>query len=74
MAELITKIHELRRANKVSQAELAAAVGIRRETLSLLENGKYNPSLLLAMRIAKYFDKPVEEVFEFEEDDEEEDD
>ena len=74
MAELITKIHELRHANKVSQAELAAAVGIRRETLSLLENGKYNPSLLLAMRIAKYFDKPVEEVFEFEEDDEEEDD
>ena len=74
MAELITKIHELRRANKVSQAELAAAVGIRRETLSLLENGKYNPSLLLAMRIAKYFDKPVEEVFELAEDDEEEDD
>ena len=74
MAELITKIHELRRANKVSQAELASAVGIRRETLSLLENGKYNPSLLLAMRIAKYFDKPVEEVFEFVEDDDEEDD
>ena len=74
MAELITKIHELRRANKVSQAELATAVGIRRETLSLLENGKYNPSLLLAMRIAKYFDKPVEEVFEFVEDDDEEDD
>lgn len=74
MAELITKIHELRRAKKVSQAELAEAVGIRRETLSLLENGKYNPSLLLAMRIAKYFNKPVEEVFEFEEDDDEEDD
>ena len=74
MAELITKIHELRRANKVSQAELAAAVGIRRETLSLLENGKYNPSLLLAMRIAKYFDKPVEEVFAFEEENDEDDD
>ncbi|MBP3818141.1 MAG: helix-turn-helix transcriptional regulator [Butyrivibrio sp.] len=74
MAELITKIHELRRANKVSQAELAAAVGIRRETLSLLENGKYNPSLLLAMRIAQYFHKPVEEVFEFEEEDEDDED
>ncbi len=74
MAELITKIHELRRANKVSQAELAAAVGIRRETLSLLENGRYNPSLLLAMRIAQYFHKPVEEVFEFIEEDDEEDD
>ena len=74
MAELITKIHELRRANKVSQAELAAAVGIRRETLSLLENGKYNPSLLLAMRIAQYFHKPVEEVFAFEEGNDEDDD
>ena len=74
MAELITKIHELGRANKVSQAELAAAVGIRRETLSLLENGKYNPSLLLAMRIAQYFHKPVEEVFEFEEEDEDDED
>ena len=74
MAELITKIHELRRANKVSQAELAAAVGIRRETLSLLENGKYNHSLLLAMRIAQYFHKPVEEVFEFEEEDEDDED
>lgn len=74
MAELITKIHELRRANKVSQAELAVAVGIRRETLSLLENGRYNPSLLLAMRIAQYFHKPVEEVFEFIEEDAKEDD
>lgn len=72
MAELTTRIHELRREKKISQAELAAAVGIRRETLSLLENGRYNPSLLLAMRIAHYFEKTVEEVFIFEEDDEDE--
>lgn len=65
MAELITKIHELRRARKVSQSELAEAVGIRRETLSRLENGLYNPSLKLAMDIAKYFGQPVEEVFKF---------
>lgn len=71
MAELTTRIHELRREKKISQAELAATVGIRRETLSLLENGRYNPSLLLAMRIAHYFEKTVEEVFIFEEDDEE---
>lgn len=73
MAELITKIHELRRAKKISQSELAEAVGIRRETLSRLENGLYNPSLKLAMDIAKYFDKTIEEVFEFvdEEDDDE---
>lgn len=68
MAELITKIHELRRARKVSQSELAEAVGIRRETLSRLENGLYNPSLKLAMDIAKYFGKPVEDVFEFVDD------
>ncbi|WP_027407165.1 helix-turn-helix transcriptional regulator [Anaerovibrio sp. RM50] len=65
MAELITKIHELRRSQKLSQGELAEALGIRRETLSHLENGKYNPSLKLAMDIAKYFGKSVEEVFEF---------
>ncbi len=65
MAELITKIHKLRRARKVSQSELAEAVGIRRETLSRLENGLYNPSLKLAMDIAKYFGQPVEEVFKF---------
>lgn len=68
MAELITKIHELRRARKVSQSELAEAVGIRRETLSRLENGLYNPSLKLAMDIAKYFGQPVEEVFKFVDD------
>ncbi|WP_297966927.1 helix-turn-helix transcriptional regulator [uncultured Anaerovibrio sp.] len=65
MAELITKIHELRRSQKLSQGELAEVLGIRRETLSHLENGKYNPSLKLAMDIAKYFGKSVEEVFEF---------
>ncbi len=65
MAELITKIHELRRSQKLSQGELAEALGIRRETLSHLENGRYNPSLKLAMDIAKYFGKSVEEVFEF---------
>lgn len=65
MAKLITKIHELRREQKISQSELAEAVGIRRETLSHLENGKYNPSLHLAMDIAKFFGKTVEEVFTF---------
>ena len=68
MAELITKIHELRREKRMSQSELAEAVGIRRETLSHLENGKYNPSLKLAMDIAKVFELSVEEIFRFEED------
>ena len=74
MAELITRIHELRREQKMSQSELAEAVGIRRETLSHLENGKYNPSLKLAMDIAKVFGKRVEDVFEFIEDEDNEED
>ena len=71
MLRLVTKIHELRRAKKMQQAELANIVGVRRETIGNLENGKYNPSLKLAMDIAKVFGKPVEEVFQFVEDDEE---
>lgn len=65
MARLVTKIHELRREQKISQSELAEKVSIRRETLSHLENGKYNPSLKLAMDIANVFGKTVEEVFQF---------
>lgn len=56
----------------LQQAELAEMVDVRRETIGKLENGKYNPSLKLAMDIAKVFGKTVEEVFMFEEDDEEE--
>ena len=48
---------------------MAAMVGVRRETIGKLENGQYNPSLKLAMDIAKVFGRPVEEIFMFEEDD-----
>lgn len=65
MSRLKTRIHELRKENKVQQKELAAVVGVRRETIVNLENGKYNPSLKLAMDIAQYFGKTVEDVFEF---------
>ena len=58
----------------LQQAELAELVGVRRETIGKLENGKYNPSLKLAMDIAKVFGKTVEEVFAFEEDSEDEED
>ena len=51
----------------MQQADLAALVGVRRETIGNLENGKYNPSLKLAMDIAKVFGKPVEEIFVYEE-------
>ncbi len=69
MPALKTRIHELRKAMKLQQAELAELVGVRRETVGKLENGMYNPSLKLAMDIAKVFGKTVEEVFEFIDDD-----
>ena len=68
MPVLKTRIHELRKERGMQQAELAALVGVRRETIGNLENGKYNPSLKLAMDIAKVFGKTVEEIFRFEED------
>ena len=64
--ELITKIRELRAVLDISQDELATMVGVRRETIARLEKGMYNPSLKLAMDIAKVFGKSVEEVFFFE--------
>ena len=67
MPVLKTRIHELRKERKMQQSDLAELVGVRRETNGNLENGKSNPSLKLAMDIAKVFDKPVEYIFQFEE-------
>ncbi len=66
MPELKTRMHEFRKEMNLQQAELAEMVGVRRETIGKLENGKYNPSLKLAMDIAKVFGRPVEEIFIFE--------
>ena len=63
-----TKIQELRKANKISQAELADEMGVTRQTIISLEKGRYNASLELAFKIAIYFGKTIEEVFIFEED------
>lgn len=63
-----TKIQELRKANKISQAELADEMGVTRQTVISLEKGRYNASLELAFKIARYFRKTIEEVFIFEED------
>lgn len=71
MPKFKTKIHELRKERNIQQAELAELVGVRRETIGKLENGKYNPSLKLALDIAKVLGKTVEEIFIFEEDTEE---
>ena len=61
-----TVIKMLRARDGLTQADLAKRVGVRRETISFVENGKYNPSLLLAVRIAMAFGEAVEEVFLYE--------
>ena len=68
MSVLKTTLRDLRKNKGLQQADLAALVGVRRETTGNLENGKYNPSLKLAMDIAKVFNKTVEEIFFFEDD------
>ena len=66
MTEMLeTKIREYRAKVGMSQEELAERVGVRRETIVHLENGRYNPSLRLAMNIAKIFGATVEEIFQF---------
>lgn len=61
-----TKVKEYRLKRNMTQAELADLVHVRRETISLLEAGKYNPSLKLATKIAKVFGVTTEELFYFE--------
>jgi putative transcriptional regulator len=60
-----TRISELRKQNKLSQEELALAVGVTRQTITSIECGKYTASLVLAYRIAKYFELSIEDVFDF---------
>jgi putative transcriptional regulator len=64
---LKTKIKELRKKHKVSQDELALAVGVTRQTVTSLECEKYTASLVLAYKISKYFGLSIEEVFDFSE-------
>lgn len=62
-----TRIQELRKAEKLSQDELAMAVGVTRQTITSLECGKYTASLVLAYKISKYFGLNIEDVFDFSE-------
>lgn len=62
---LTTRIRELRAAKNLTQEELAEAVGVVRQTIAYLERGDYMPSLLLAHRIAAYFNLPIHKVFTF---------
>lgn len=66
MPELKTKLKEYRAKLDMKQGDLAEKVGVRRETIIRLEKGQYNPSLKLAMDIAKVFGVSVEDIFSFE--------
>ncbi|MDR3981930.1 MAG: helix-turn-helix transcriptional regulator [Dysosmobacter sp.] len=63
------RLEELRKAQGIKQEELAAALEVSRQTIGSLENGRYNPSILLAFKIARYFGLTIEEIFIYEEDD-----
>ena len=63
------RIEEIRKDRGIRQEEFARVLGVSRQTISSLENGRYNPSILLAYKIAKYFGMTIEEVFCFDEED-----
>ncbi len=65
-----TRIQELRKARRITQSELADAVNVTRQTIISLENGKYNASLVLAHKLAQFFEVTIEDIFIFDEEDE----
>lgn len=66
------KLEELRKARGIKQEELADAMEVSRQTIGSLENGRYNPSILLAFKLARYFGMSIEEIFIYEEENHEE--
>ncbi len=61
------RLEEIRKARSITQEELAAALEVSRQTIGSLENGRYNPSILLAFKIAQYFEMAIEDIFIYEE-------
>jgi putative transcriptional regulator len=68
---LKNKIEELRNLQNLTQEDFANLMQVSRQTISSLENGKYNPSIFLAYKISKFFNLSIEDVFIFEENSEE---
>lgn len=62
------RLEEIRKQRKVTQEELANALEVTRQTIGSLENGRYNPSIILAFKIARYFNMSIEDIFIYEED------
>ena len=62
------KIEQIRKQKGIKQEDFAKILGVSRQTISSLETGRYNPSIFLAHKIAKFFEMPIEDVFIFDED------
>lgn len=62
------RLEEIRKGKGIKQEDLASALEVSRQTIGSLENGRYNPSIILAFKIARYFDLKIEDIFIYEED------
>lgn len=62
------RLEHFRNEKGISQEELAQALEVSRQTISSLENGRYNPSIILAFKLSRYFNKSIEEIFIYKED------
>lgn len=67
MKILKNRLEEIRNERGINQEDLAKALSVSRQTISSLENGRYNPSIILAFKIAKYFSMAIEDIFIYEE-------
>ena len=61
------RLEEIRKQRNITQEDLAIALEVSRQTIGSLENGRYNPSIILAFKIARYFEMTIEEIFIYEE-------
>jgi len=64
---LKNRLEEIRKKQNIRQEELADSLGVSRQTIGSLENGRYNPSIILAFKISRYFNMSIEEIFIYEE-------
>ena len=64
---MCNRLEEIRKHRNITQEELAAALEVSRQTIGSLENGRYNPSIILAFKIARFFGLAIEEIFIYEE-------
>jgi putative transcriptional regulator len=67
---LKNRLEEIRKSRGVTQEKLAAALRVSRQTIGSLENGRYNPSIILAFKVARYFNLSIEDIFIYEEEQE----